>query len=319
MALALSAYAMLAMQDATVKWLVDVVPVWQVLFIRSAVLVLGCLVSGGRPLLRRAAATPTLGLIMRRGAVTLMAWVCYFNAARFLPLGQLVTLYFTAPVIVTLLAAPLLGEQVGWIRWTAVGLAFIGTVLAANPVGLTLSFAALLVLAGAALWGYGVILSRQIARRESSLVQMFLNNAFFLVITGIACAFTWHQLTTGEIWLLVLVGVLGGIGQFSLFESARHAPASLTAPLEYTSLVSAYLLGYLVWGDKLRPGVFLGATLILCAGVLLLLTHGQAHGGAPVTGPMAKRVRAFRAAILGIIHRLTPVGVRAMPNQRNIP
>jgi drug/metabolite transporter (DMT)-like permease len=277
MMLALLAYSMLAMQDATVKWLVDTVPVWQVLFVRSAILVLGCLGTGGRPLLRHAAITPTRALLVRRGVVTLVAWVCYFNAARFLPLGQLVTLYFTAPVIVTLLAAPLLGEQVGWIRWVAVGIAFSGTVLAAAPVGLSLSPATLLVLIGALLWAYGVILTRQIARRESSLVQMFFNNCFFLSVTGIACAFTWHQLSVGQMWLLILVGLLGGIGQFSLFESAQHAPVSLTGPLEYTALVWAFLIGFLVWGDTPRLGVFLGAALVLVAGLLLLLTHRNAH------------------------------------------
>jgi drug/metabolite transporter (DMT)-like permease len=273
MALALLAYSFLALQDATVKWLVDTVPVWEVLFVRSTILVIGCLGAGGRPLVRHAVTTPTRALLTRRGAVTLAAWVCYFSAARFLPLGQLVTLYFTAPVIVTLLAAPLLGERVGRVRWTAVGLGFFGTLLAANPVGLSLSPATLLVLTGALLWGYGVILTRQIARRETSLVQMFFNNCFFLVLTGIACAFTWHQPSAGEMALLLLVGVLGGIGQFSLFESARHAPASLTAPLEYTALIWAFLLGFLVWGDAPRPGVFLGATLILAAGLLLLFAH----------------------------------------------
>src|ERR1700730_17433143 len=78
MMLALLAYSMLAMQDATVKWLVDTVPVWQVLFVRSAILVLGCLGIGGRPLLRHAVTTPTRALLMRRGVVTLVAWVCYF-------------------------------------------------------------------------------------------------------------------------------------------------------------------------------------------------------------------------------------------------
>jgi hypothetical protein len=79
--LALLAYSMLALQDATVKWLVDTVPVWQVLFLRSALLVLGCSVAGGRPLLLHAVTTPTWALLARRGAVTLAAWVCYFNAA----------------------------------------------------------------------------------------------------------------------------------------------------------------------------------------------------------------------------------------------
>lgn len=270
MILALLAYSLLALQDATVKWLVDTVPVWQVLFVRSAILVLGCGVAGGRPMVRHAAVTPTRALLARRGAVTLAAWVCYFSAARFLPLGELVTLYFTAPVIVTLLAAPLLGEQVGWARWVAVALGFTGTLLAAGPVRLSLSSATLLVLIGALLWAYGVILTRQIARRESSLVQMFYNNSFFLVLTGIGCIFTWHSPSADELWLLLLVGVLSGIGQYSLFESARHAPASLAAPLQYTALVWAFLLGFIVWGDIPRSGVFLGAALIVAAGLLLL-------------------------------------------------
>jgi drug/metabolite transporter (DMT)-like permease len=280
MTLALVAYTLLALQDATVKWLVATVPVWQVLFTRSAFLVIGCLGAGGRPLLRHAATTPTRALLVRRGAVTLAAWVCYFSAARFLPLGQLVTLYFTAPVIVTLLAAPLLGEQVGWVRWAAVGLGFFGTVLAANPAGLSLSPATLLVLAAAVLWGYGVILTRQIARLERSLVQMFFNNCFFLVLTGIACAVSWHQPSVDEMWLLLLVGVLGGLGQFSLFESAQHAPASLTAPLEYTALVWAFVLGFLVWDDAPRPGVFIGAGLILSAGLLLLMMDDRIRNSA---------------------------------------
>ena len=305
MGLALLAYSLLALQDATVKWLVATVPVWQVLFVRSLILVLGCLSAGGRPLLRHAATTTTRALLLRRGAVTLAAWVCYFTAARFLPLGQLVTLYFTAPVVVTLLAAPLLGEQVGRMRWLAVGVGFSGTVLAADPAGLSLSPATVLVLIAACLWGYGVILTRQIARRERSLVQMLFNNCFFLVLTAAGCALTWHTPSAQDIWLLLLVGVLGGIGQFSLFESAQHAPASLTAPLEYTALIWAFLLGFLVWGDAPRPAVFAGAALILSAGLLLLLTERRRHGKSAAASKAVDRLAmAVEAGAGGRVSRL---------------
>src|SRR5581483_5456277 len=76
---ALLAYWLLSMQDATVKWLVATLPVWQVLFVRSTVLVLACLVVGGRPLILRASTTRSRALLIRRGAVTLAAWVCYFS------------------------------------------------------------------------------------------------------------------------------------------------------------------------------------------------------------------------------------------------
>jgi len=277
MTLAMLAYSLLAMQDAAVKWLVDTIPVWQVLFVRSAILVLGCFIAGGSRLIRQAATSSTRSLLMRRGAVTLAAWVCYFSAARYLPLGELVTLYFTAPVIVTILAAPMLGEQVGWTRWVAVGLGFAGMIVAVSPTSLSLSSATLLVLIGAVLWAYGVILTRQIARTQSSLVQMFYNNCCFLALTGVFCAFAWHQPNGNELWLLLLVGALSGIGQFSQFESARHAPASLTAPLQYTALVWAFLLGFLIWGDVPRTGVFLGAAFIAAGGLLLVFNERLAR------------------------------------------
>lgn len=281
MGLTLAAYSLLAVQDATVKWLINTVPVWQVLFVRSAILVAGCLAFGGRTLLRHISATPTLPLLGLRGAVTLIAWFCYFTAARTLPLGQLTTLWFTAPVVVTLLAVPLLGETVSRARWTAVGLGFAGAVLAANPGDIAFSGPAALVLVAATLWGGGVILTRLIARQERSIVQMLANNCFFLVVTGAGTVLNWHLPTVEEMLLLLQVAALGGIGQFCLFESARYAPASLAAPLEYTALIWAFLLGALVWGDIPRPTVFVGAALIVAAGLLLILTERRLKGHRP--------------------------------------
>jgi drug/metabolite transporter (DMT)-like permease len=282
--LALAAYSLLALQDATVKWLVATVPVWQVLFARSSIVAAGCLTAGGRPLVRRVITSPVLPLLLRRGVVTLAAWFCYFSAARFLPLGQLTTLYFTAPVVVALLASPLLGEKVGWARWAAIGMGFVGAGLAANPAAISFSYASILVLLAAALWGYGVILTRQIARQEPSLVQMLCNNCFFMIVTGAGCALTWHTPTTSELLLIVQVAILGGAGQFALFESARHVPASLTAPLEYTALIWAFLLGFLVWGDVPKLNVFLGAALIFSAGFGLLVIEGRQRRAATPRG-----------------------------------
>jgi drug/metabolite transporter (DMT)-like permease len=287
MMLTLFAYSLLAMQDATVKWLVATVPVEQILFLRSGMVVAGCLAMGGPELLRRAVRSPIIGLLLCRGAVTLAAWCCYFTAARFLPLPQLVTLYFTAPVIVALLAAPLLKETVGRARWAAVAVGFAGTVAAANPTGFALSPATILVLFAAGLWAVGVILTRLIARHEPSLVQMLYNNAFFLVATGLASALAWHPPAGKELWLLLQVGVLGGLGQFCLFEAARRVPASVTAPLEYTSLIWAFLLGFAIWGDVPGSCVFVGAGLIFSAGLMLIVAErrtgwlGRSRLGAP--------------------------------------
>jgi drug/metabolite transporter (DMT)-like permease len=271
LALAFAAYALLAAQDATVKWLVVDLPVWQVLFSRSLVVVAGCLVVGRGALWRRVVASPVRTILLARGGITLAAWLCYFSAARLLPLGQLVTLWFAAPLFVVLFAVYFLKENVGLARWLAVALGLLGTVVAADPRGFSFSFAAALALLGALLWAYGVILTRLIARREASLVQMLAVNLVFLLGTGVMTAWQWRLPTPGQAWLCLLVGALGGMGQLGLFEAIRRAQASLLAPVEYSALPWAFLLGYLIWADVPTFGVILGAVLIGAAGLGLLM------------------------------------------------
>jgi drug/metabolite transporter (DMT)-like permease len=126
------------------------------------------------------------------------------------------------------------------------------------------------------MWAYGIILMRQIARRESSMLQMLYTNGVFLVATGVACVFTWQMPTWFDAALLLGIGVVGGLAQYALFEGCRHAPASVMATVEYTALIWAFILGYLIWGDIPVPAVFMGAALILLAGMLLLLMERRA-------------------------------------------
>jgi drug/metabolite transporter (DMT)-like permease len=201
------------------------------------------------------------------------AWLCYYTAARTMGLGQLLTLYFAAPIIVTLLAARVLGETVTRARWVAVCVGFVGVMAASDPFGVPASVATVLVLIAAALWGYAIILMRQIARRETSLVQMLFNNAFFLVCTGVACLFSWRTPDLPSVALLVSVGVFGGLAQFLVFEMARRTPASVMATVEYTALIWAFLLGYVIWGDIPAPAVWFGAALIALAGCILVVSE----------------------------------------------
>ncbi len=269
-ALGALAYALFGVHDAAIKWLVADIPVWQVVFLRSLAVFVACLVLGRRRLMQDACATPLKGPLLFRGLITLCAWICYFTAARSLTLAQLLCLYFAAPLMVTILAAPLLGERVTGGRWAAVLVGFVGVLVATDPWGVPFSLATALVLLAAALWGYGIILMRQIARRERSLVQIAYLNAVFLVGSGIGCLFDWRTPDAGQIALLLGVALFGGLGQFSLFEAARRAPASVMGTVEYSSLLWAFVLGYLIWGDIPRPAVFAGGAVIACAGLLLV-------------------------------------------------
>ena len=275
-ALGALAYSLFSVHDASNKWLVATLPVWQVLFFRSLVIVAGCLAIGRKPLVSRLRATPLRRPLAARAALTLTAWLAYYTAARTLPLAQLLTLYFSAPVMTTLLAMPLLGERVSGSRWISVLLGFAGVLIAADPVGVHASRATLLVLAAAAMWGYAVILMRRIARLESSLVQMLAQNIFFLIVTGVLSAATWVPVRAGQLPLLLAVGVLGGCGQFLLFEAARFAPAAVMATIEYSALIWAFILGYLIFGEIPQPAVWVGAAMILASGVFMLWRERRA-------------------------------------------
>ncbi len=271
--LGLLAYALFSVHDATIKWLVADLPVWEVLFFRSVAIMITCLALGRQRLLERMLTTRVKGPLLLRGVMILAAWVLYFTAARSLPLAQLLCLYFAAPLIVTILSVPLLGERVSAGRWLAVFIGFIGVMVVTNPFGLHISLPALLVLAAAALWAYGVITMRQIARHESSLVQIFAMSVIFTLGTGAASVLSWRMPSLWQLVLLLSVALFGGLAQFSLFESARHAAASVLAPLEYSALIWAFILGYAIWGDIPGLPTFAGAGLILLAGLLLVFTE----------------------------------------------
>ncbi|HJS85567.1 MAG TPA: DMT family transporter, partial [Acetobacteraceae bacterium] len=248
----------------------------QVVFLRSLAVFLACLVLGRRALIERAAATPLKGALLFRGLLTLCAWLCFFNAARSLGLAQLLCLYFAAPLIVTVLAVPLLDERVTAGRWVAVLVGFGGVLVATDPWGVPFSLPAALVLLAASLWGYGVILMRQIARQEGSLLQIASLNAVFLVGSGIGCALSWRAPDARQWGLLLAVALFGGFGQFSLFEAARRAPAAVLATAEYSALLWAFGLGYLIWGDIPSAAVFAGGALILLAGLFLVAVEQRA-------------------------------------------
>jgi drug/metabolite transporter (DMT)-like permease len=264
------AYALFSTQDAAIKLLVAGVSVWQVLFFRSAVILAGCAAAGGVQLFRDAANSHIVRPMLLRSFLILAAWLSYYTAAKHLQLAEMTTIYFAAPVIVTVLSVLVLKEQVPVLRWAAVFIGFVGVFIACDPANLGISLPVALVLAAAFLWGLSIVLLRKIALQERTIVQLVLNNAFFLVIAGIPMIWFWKTPDLGELALLILVGFLGGIAQFTLFEGMKRADASVIAPFEYTSLVWAFAFGYIIWHDVPRVEVFIGAAMIVAAGLIII-------------------------------------------------
>ena len=266
-------YFLFTVHDAVIKLLVVAIPVWQVLFFRSVTILVGCLVFGGKPIFAEAARSPIVRPMFLRSFLIMTAWLCYYTAARDLQLAELTTIYYAAPIIVTVLSIFLLNEKVPLIRWGAVAIGFLGVFIACDPANLGFSLPVLLVLAAALLWGLSIVLMRKIATQEKSIVQMVLSNGFFLVTTGLPLFYLWTTPSLREVGLLVGAGALAGFAQFTLFEGMKRAPASVIAPFEYTALVWSFLLGYLIWGDVPRSGVFVGACLIIGAGLVIVASE----------------------------------------------
>jgi drug/metabolite transporter (DMT)-like permease len=231
------AYFLFSMQDASIKLLVTAITVWQILFFRSATILAACAVIGGRKLFEESLRSPIVRPMLLRSFIILAAWLCYYTAAKDLQLAELTTIYFAAPIIVIVLSIFVLGEDVPLARWIAVLIGFAGVFVACDPARLGLSLPVALVLAAAFLWALSIVLLRKIALQERTLIQLVLNNGFFLIIAGIPLLFLWQTPTAGEWLLLVGVGALGGLAQFALFEGMKRAPVSIIAPFEYTSLV----------------------------------------------------------------------------------
>ncbi|MCL6707723.1 DMT family transporter [Pseudomonas sp. R2.Fl] len=267
------AYFCFTLHDGVIKVLVESLPVWQILFFRSVTILAGCLLAGGPSLTREAVTSPIIKPMMIRSLLLLAAWLSYYNAAKYLQLAELTTLYYAAPVVATLLAVPILGERVTLSRWAAVIVGFAGVIIATNPAGMQITWPVYLALQAACLWAFSTVLLRKTAMGARSLVQMSITNAFFLILTGAMLAQVWHTPTLEELALSASTGVIGGLAQLAFFEGMRRAPVSVLAPFEYTSLVWAFVLGYAIWSDIPTPNVFVGAILICGAGIIIVFSE----------------------------------------------
>lgn len=269
----LFAYLMFSLQDASVKWLVVAMPVIQILFVRSMTILLICVVIGRGEVLVQAANSPVLKPMFIRSLLLFAAWLSYYNASKYLGLAELTTLYYAAPILITILAVPILKEDVPPVRWLAVVIGFVGVVVATDLLGtgLRISWPVWLALQAAVFWAISTVLLRKTSLAERTIVQMTLSNAMLAVFTGLALYFYWTPVTFSQLALTSLTGVFAAIGQYAMFEGMRRAPVSILAPFEYTSLVWAFLLGFAIWGDIPRHNVFLGAALIFAAGVTIIL------------------------------------------------
>ncbi|MGV3490671.1 MAG: DMT family transporter [Devosia sp.] len=282
MALAIAAFTLFAVHDALVKSVVYALPVVQILFVRSVVIVAICLVVR-RDVMQLLLKSPNKYMHLLRGVLTLAAWLMYYTAARDLQLAEMTTLYYVAPVITIVLAVIFLKERLTLARVGAAAIGFFGVVVAMNPTGVTVALPELMVLCAAFFWAIAMILMRTISKADSSVVLIFSMNLFFVIFMGIASIPGWVAMD-GVQWLIVIaVGLVGGTAQYVLVEAARLAPASVIGTAEYGALIWSFVFGFAFWGELPAGSLYLGAGLVIVSG--LVLAWNEHRTGKKVDAP----------------------------------
>jgi len=270
------AVGLLTVNDALAKYLAQRYPVDQVLAIRHAavllaILLYAALVTGCQALKAHDWRGQSIrGLLFIAGTVFLVLSVTL------LPLATVTSLIMTAPIFVALFSGLLLGERVNRARWLAIIGGFLGVLLIVRPGDQAFQWGLLLALAAALANGLRDLLTRRLARTETSIAQLFWSNAAVTV----ACFATYsaHWQPVGGIdaaWFLG-AGVLNALGHFVMIEAMRAGEAALIAPFRYTALIWAVAIGFLVWGDLPDVWVVLGALVIGASGIGMILMERRA-------------------------------------------
>jgi drug/metabolite transporter (DMT)-like permease len=206
-----------------------------------------------------------------RALAGLTTMVLAFSALQYLPLAEATTLSFAAPLFAVILSALVLGEKVGRHRWSAVALGLAGVLVVMRPEGSDLPPAGLL-LAALAAFGVGVttITIRQIGKTEGTQTIVLWFSLLSMVAIG-ALMPVFGRGHDGREWLILLaLGSFGGVAQLLLTASLRFAPVAVVVPFDYTQLLWAVLLGWLVFADAPAPTTWLGGAIIIASGLYTL-------------------------------------------------
>jgi drug/metabolite transporter (DMT)-like permease len=267
----LTAVALFAWMDAGLKLLTPHYPALQIAALRGLaslplVLVWALATVGVRGLLR-----VRWPLHLARGVLAVLMMGCFTFALRSLPLSTAYALFFVAPLVITALSVPLLGERVGPRRWSAIVVGLIGVLVILRPDTdgmLTLGGVAILVSALA--YSLSSIMVRMLGRSDSTQSMVVWMLAMLSLGAGALAWPDWVPLQA-EHWPLILgIGVTGALGQYAITEAFRHGEASMVAPLEYSALAWAIGIDLLLWGVLPDAVTWVGAGIIIVSGLYLL-------------------------------------------------
>lgn len=205
----------------------------------------------------------------------------YLIAISKLPLVDVLTYYMAAPIYVTVLSATLLKEPVGWRRWSAVTVGFIGVLIALNPSSATISAPALIALSGGVL--YAAIMTTTRALRGTSNVVLVATQLIGAIIAAaILAPFNWVTPGFGDVLSIAVIGVFTLITTTCVNRALKIAPASTVVPFQYTLIVGSAFFGYVFFGEVPSTTIAIGAAIIIVAGLYIFMRELKVAPKPPV-------------------------------------
>jgi drug/metabolite transporter (DMT)-like permease len=221
-------------------------------------------------------------LHLLRGALSIAMLAAFAYALKRMPLSGAYSLFFVAPLMITALSVPLLGEKVGPRRWAAIGVGLVGVLVVLRPTGEgVVTWAGFAVLASAAGYALSAITVRVLHRTDSAQSMVFWMTAMTAIGAGALAAPDWHAIRMQDAWVIVAIGLTGFAGQVAITEAFRAGEASVVAPFEYSALAWGLSLDWLVWHTLPDGWTFVGAGIIVASGLYLI--HRERLQGAEST------------------------------------
>lgn len=273
-----------AANDAMGKFMVATYSVGQVLLVRSiaALVVLSPFIK--REGLAAFTSAPRPWLQVVRAAFATFEVACFYGALTDMALADVMTFYLAGPIYVTAVSPFLLGEKVGWRRWAAVLVGFVGVMIALNPSSGALSPASMIAIAGSLSFSIFMVCTR-LVRGTSGIVLVTTQNVSALVFGAIVAPLSWVALSWSDAALLTLLGVIAMIAFLCINKALSIAPASVVVPYQYTSIFWAITLGYIFFGDIPSVPMLIGAGIIIAAGIYIFIREQQAAKAASFAEP----------------------------------
>ena len=204
-----------------------------------------------------------------RGLILLSANICFFYSISIISLAKALTLAFIAPLIVTAFSPVFLGEKVGFRRWTAVTIGFIGSLVVIRPGFLELNFASLAALCTGFLYGFYLIITRKLSSSDNPLLTLLFTGLVGAILLSLIIPFYWVKPSLNQWSLMAGLGVFACIGHLFLILSLKYADASKLAPLGYTEIIPNILIGYYFFSEIPDKWTYLGLFIIVLSGLYI--------------------------------------------------